>query len=159
MTSKITLWIASDHAGIEIKEKIMEHFPQWDWHDLGPEAPENRPSNFSVDYPDYAQKVAQAVAKANNPESSLGVLICGSGIGMSISANKTKGIRAALVKDEQTARLSREHNHANILCLGARVTDEAKIFLCVKTFCETKLNTQERHLKRIQKISAMESTS
>jgi len=129
---KINIWIASDHAGIETKEKIMEKFPQFSWHDLGPEAPENKPSNYSVDYPDYAQKVGHEVVKANNAETDLGVLICGTGIGMSISANKIKGIRAALVKDEQTAKLSREHNHANILCLGARVTDEEKLLNCVK---------------------------
>jgi len=109
--------IGSDHAGFELKEKIRSYLKEqkYEIDDLGTNSSE------SVDYPIYGKKVAEKVAKS----SSTGILICGSGIGMCITANKIKGVRAALAYDEETAKLAKQHNNANVLCLGAR-TDSAK---------------------------------
>src|SRR3990172_121670 len=104
--------IASDHAGYQLKEeikKVLESFAVA-YEDLGPQNTE------SVDYPDYAKQVARAVQKGNR-----GILCCGTGIGMSIAANKFKGVRAALCHDSLTAQMSREHNDSNILIMGGRV--------------------------------------
>lgn len=103
--------IASDHAGFALKEALKATLPQLVWVDLGP-ADASR-----VDYPDFAEKLSRQIVA--HP-GDLGVLICGSGIGMSMAANKVAGIRAALVENPVAARLAREHNDANVLCLGAR---------------------------------------
>lgn len=139
--------IASDHAGIELKVLLQKKLPEWSWEDLGPTIPE------SVDYPDFAAKLAQTVAQ--NP-STLGILICGSGIGMCIAANKVNGIRAAAVESVETARLSREHNNANILCLGARLLPTDKALEIVRTWLETPFSNESRHNHRLAKISALE---
>ena len=104
--------IGSDHAGFELKEKIKAYLKEQGYkiEDLGTNSKE------SVDYPLYGKKVAQKVAKTN----SIGILVCGSGIGMTMTANKVKGIRAALCYDQETAILAREHNNSNILCLVSR---------------------------------------
>ena len=140
--------IGADHAGFELKEKIRKLLT-----DQGIEvADEGTHSAESVDYPDYARKVAEAVASNNTQR---GILVCGSGIGMAMAANKVHGIRAAHVTSEQEARLSREHNDANVLTLGGRVLDEATALRIVQTF----LNTQfegGRHQRRVDKIAALE---
>lgn len=138
------IYIASDHAGVEMKKALTMLLTKKGHKiiDLGPN------NSDSVDYPDYAKKLAREVKK--HPKAK-GILICGTGIGMSMTANKTKGIRAALCFDVNTAKLSREHNDANILCLGARTT---KIDLAKKITLAW-LSTDfrgERHLKRIKKI-------
>ncbi len=143
--------IATDHAAVEIRKKIVQALEEQGHqvNDLGPEGSE------SVDYPDFAAKVARRVAAQ---EADFGVLLCGTGIGMSIAANKVKLIRAALCHSEETARLAREHNDANVLCLGARVLDEATILACVKTFMSTAFEGG-RHERRVSKIAEIERSS
>jgi glycine hydroxymethyltransferase len=106
----------------------------------------------STDYPDYAQAVAQSVAQG---QSDIGVLVCSTGVGMSIAANKVSGVRAALVHDAETARLAREHNHANILCLGAKGKTEDDLWASLQAFLETECGG-DRHQRRVRKIIAME---
>ena len=110
--------------------------------DLGPL------SNKSVDYPDYAKKVSNRVSKR---KSDVGILVCGSGTGMAISANKTKGIRAAVGYNIKSTQLSRQHNNANILCLGARLTKKKDIKQIISVFLKTKFEGG-RHKRRIKKI-------
>ncbi len=141
------LAIGADHAGYYLKEQIKEFLKSKniDFKDYGTFKIE------SCDYPEYAYKVGQAVV---NGEADLGILICGTGIGMSITANKIKGIRAALVYDEQTAKLSRQHNDANVLCMGGRLTPEEE----AKKIVDIWLNTSfegGRHEKRIKLISQL----
>jgi len=145
-----TLYIGSDHAGFELKQnlsaKIKTLFPQLKLINCGTDSVD------SVDYPHIADKVAHQVVQTNH---SAGILICGTGIGMSIAANKIAGVRAACVWSEETAKLSREHNNSNILCLGARLTtlDEAVQRTSVW------LNTPflgGRHLKRVEQIRKLE---
>ena len=136
--------IASDHAGYELKETIKNHLvgKYVSIFDLGPY------KNISVDYPDYAKKLAQRV-KAK--KSDIGILVCGSGTGMAISANKIKGIRAAVCYNPKSTRLSRQHNNANIIALGSRLTKKSLSLKLVELFLKTKFEGG-RHLKRIKKI-------
>ena len=136
--------IASDHAGFEIKEHIKDVLINNDISviDLGPV------NNNSVDYPDYAKKVRNRI-KAKR--SDIGILVCGSGTGMAISANKSKDIRAAVCYNSKSTYLSRAHNNANIICLGARMTNKKTIINNVKIFLKTKFEGG-RHLKRIKKL-------
>ncbi len=136
--------IASDHAGFKLKETIKDYLinKRVSIIDLGPS------SIDSVDYPTFAKKVSNRV-KAK--KSEIGILICGSGTGMSISANKIKGIRAAVCYNIKSTRLSREHNNANIICLGARFTKKNEALKLVNIFLKTKFEAG-RHLRRINKI-------
>tara|TARA_Y100000748_G_scaffold19261_1_gene14880 strand:+ start:252 stop:695 length:444 start_codon:yes stop_codon:yes gene_type:complete len=136
--------IASDHAGFNLKEKIKKFLLKKGKIvlDLGTK------NNNSVDYPDFAHLVAKKL-KRNNYQ--FGVLICGSGVGMSITANKHKNIRAALCYTENAAKLSREHNNANIIALGARLTKVNVALKCVQTFLKTNFKGG-RHLRRVKKI-------
>ncbi len=136
--------ISSDHAGFEIKEFIKELLikSKISTIDLGPL------SNKSVDYPDYAKKVSNRVSKK---KSDVGILVCGSGTGMAISANKTKGIRAAVGYNIKSTQLSRQHNNANILCLGARLIKRKDIKRILSIFLKTKFEGG-RHKRRIKKI-------
>jgi ribose 5-phosphate isomerase B len=146
MVSKKVL-IASDHAGVQLKTDIQKGLPAWEWVDLGPQ------DKSRVDYPDFAEKLAkQIIAGA----ASQGILICGSGIGMSIAANKITGIRAALVENPIAAKLSKEHNDANILCLGARFLACEYGIEIVEAFLNSSFSGEERHLKRVRKISELE---
>jgi ribose 5-phosphate isomerase B len=140
--------LGSDHAGFELKQKVHEHLEKdgFQVNDLGTTSTE------SVDYPDFAQKVAHEVAQGR---SDFGVLVCGSGIGMSITANKVAGIRAANVSDEQDARLSREHNNANVLAIGARIIGEEKAMKLVDIFLNTSF-AGGRHERRVEKIAKIE---
>ena len=136
--------ISSDHAGFNLKEDIKSYLinKQISVFDLGPY------ENKSVDYPDYARKLANRI-KAK--KSDIGILVCGSGTGMAISANKIKAIRAAVCYNVKSTRLSRQHNNANIIALGARLTKKNLSFKLIDTFLKTKFEGG-RHLKRIKKI-------
>ncbi|HAF66741.1 MAG: ribose 5-phosphate isomerase B [Bacillota bacterium] len=141
--------IASDHAGYRLKTEVAALVKQ-----LGHEVTDfGTHSEESVDYPDFAVKVARAVSQG---ESDRGILVCGTGLGMSIAANKVKGIRAVTCGDTFSARASREHNDANVLCLGARVTGSGLALDIVKTWLETEF-LGGRHARRVQKISELES--
>lgn len=140
--------IASDHAGYQGKETIKHQLEQQGISvvDLGTNA------ETSVDYPDYAERVAEAIAKG---EAERGILVCGSGIGMSIAANKIPGIRAALAWNEETARLSRQHNDANVVAIGARTTEPQVIEQIVTAFLNTEFEGG-RHAQRVEKIAKLE---
>lgn len=137
--------IASDHGGVELKQSLSRHLQESgiEVADLGTNDAE------SVDYPDYAEKLCKWVEK--NPENT-GILICGSGIGMSIAANRNPNIRAALCHDGLSASLSRRHNDANVLCLGARLIGIETAKDCVKEFLNSEFEGG-RHQKRIDKLS------
>ena len=136
--------ISSDHAGFETKEFIKDLLikSKISTVDLGPFL------NKSVDYPDYAKKVSNRVSKR---KSDIGILVCGSGTGMAISANKTKGIRAAVGYNIKSTQLSRQHNNANVLCLGSRLTKRKDIKKIIKIFLNTKFEGG-RHKRRVKKI-------
>jgi len=142
-------YIAADHAGIEIKKYVKELFENFghEVEDLGPY------DTSRVDYPDFAAKVCQAVLHDNN---SKGILICGSGIGMSMAANKFDGIRAALCHNEYSAKMAREHNDANILCLGERVSGFGMVEEIVKTWNSYSFEGG-RHEQRVNKINKLGS--
>ena len=136
--------IASDHAGFNLKESIKDYLINKNVSiiDLGPN------DNKSVDYPDYAKKIGNRI---KFKKSDIGILVCGSGTGMAISANKFKNIRAAVCYDIKSTRLSRQHNNANIIALGARLTKKSLSLKLVELFLKTKFEGG-RHLKRIKKI-------
>ena len=139
-----TVCIASDHAGFNLKENIKNYLidKSVSVFDLGPY------NNNSVDYPKYAKKLGNRI-KLN--KSDVGILVCGSGTGMAISANKIKTIRAAVCYNLRSTRLSRQHNNANIIALGARLTKKKLSLKLVETFLMTKFEGG-RHLKRVKKI-------
>ncbi len=137
--------IGSDHGGFSLKKIIIEYFEEnhIPFKDFGTYTTE------SCDYPVYARAVANAVASG---EYEKGIIICGTGIGVSIVANKVKGIRAAVCSDTFTARATREHNDANILTMGERVVGPGLAIDIVKTFLETDFSNGERHIRRIKQI-------
>ena len=137
---KKKIFIASDHAGYDMKTKLSNHFSSL--IDLGTNSIE------SVDYPDFAHKLTNEILQN---EGSLGILICGTGVGMSIAANRTKGIRAGLVSRVEIARLIRQHNDANVLVIPGRFMEDEEAINCVQTFINTEFEAG-RHQKRIQKI-------
>ena len=139
--------IGSDHGGFAIKQAIMKHLTDrgMQYHDFGTYSEE------SCDYPDYGKAVAHAVADG---EYEFGIIICGTGIGISITANKVPGIRAALCGDCFSAEATRLHNDANILALGARVVGEGLALKIVDTFLDTPFSNDERHIRRISKMEA-----
>ena len=145
-----TIIIASDHAALPQKAAVIKLLESKKIKvvDAGPF------DTTPCDYPDYALKVASAVAKK---EATLGILICGTGIGMSIAANKVKGIRCALCGDTFSAKATREHNDTNVLALGARVLGEGLMLDIVDAFVSTKFYGDERHVKRITKMMAIEN--
>lgn len=142
------IFIGSDHGGYELKSTIIKFLKEnnYSFEDVGTF------SKDSCDYPPIAKEVAQKVA-AN---SARGILVCGTGIGMSIAANKFKGIRAALCADTFSARLTREHNDSNILCLGERTIGSGLALDIVKTWLETEFSNHERHINRINLIKQIE---
>ena len=143
---KIDLMIGADHAGFTLKESILKTLSTKGLRleDAGTFGEE------SVDYPDFAIKVARAVAKGR---AKSGILICGTGIGMSITANRLSGVRAALCNDLYTARMARAHNNANILALGSRVVGSGLAQAIVQTFLETPFE-KGRHLRRVKKMES-----
>ena len=137
--------IGSDHGGFELKKKLMEHLSErgLEYKDFGTY------SSASCDYPVYAKAVANAVASG---ECDRGIIICGTGIGVSITANKVRGIRAALCGDCFSAEATRQHNYANVLCMGARVVGEGLALKIADTFLDTPFSNDERHIRRISMI-------
>jgi len=140
--------LAADHAGYEDKEKLKKTLENLgvEYTDMGTNSTE------SVDYPDFAKKAAEAVARG---EYDQGLLVCGSGTGMAIAANKVPGIRAAVAWDENIARLAREHNDANVLSLAARYVPFEELEKIVKAFLETGFDGG-RHERRVKKITEIE---
>ncbi len=140
--------IASDHGGLELKDAIKDFLAQRKIavRDLG------TMNSDSVDYPDYAAKVARAITLG---EAEKGILICGTGIGMSIAANKFPGVRAALITDEFTARMSKEHNNANIIVMGGRVLTPKQVSGMVSAWLDATFEGG-RHQRRLEKISEIE---
>ena len=145
-------YIASDHAGFKFKQQLKMLFKkQFEFEDLGINSDER------ADYPKIAIHLAK---KVSEDKGSLGILICGTGIGMSIVANKVPGARAAVIHDGFTAKLARQHNNANIACIGARNTTEQNVYMLVKKFLQTGFagleKGGERHLKRVNQIGEIE---
>jgi ribose 5-phosphate isomerase B len=140
--------IASDHGGFELKEIIRKHLESLhiNIYDLGTH------DENSVDYPDYAHRLCEKILDG---KATYGILVCGTGIGMSIAANRHKGIRAALCSDSYTAKMTREHNDSNVLCLGGRVIGPNLALHIVETFINTDFS-QDRHLCRIEKIELLQ---
>jgi ribose 5-phosphate isomerase B len=143
--------LASDHAGYAEKERLKTVLTELgiEFNDLGTGSEE------SVDYPDYARKVAEQVADGRVEQ---GLLVCGSGTGMAITANKVPGVRAAVAWSEEIARLARQHNNANVLAIGARTTPPDDIPNIVRTWFSTAFEGG-RHAARVDKISAVERSS
>ena len=140
--------IGADHAGFELKEKLKESLKA-----QGVEVTDEGTNSLeSVDYPDFAAKVAREVAERR---AEMGVLVCGSGIGMAIAANKVHGVRAANVSSEMEAQLSREHNNANVVAVGARFLQPEQAEKIVQTFLRTRF-AGGRHEKRVEKIGKLE---
>lgn len=137
--------LGSDHGGYGLKQEVIKHLEERgiEYKDYGCY------SEVSCDYPIYGKKVAEAVAGG---ECEFGIIICGTGIGISISANKVPGIRAALCHDCFSAQATREHNNANILAMGARVIGPGLALKIVDTFLDTPFSNEERHVRRISMI-------
>ena len=140
--------MGSDHAGFELKETLKASLIEEHYEILDVGTHGTRP----VDYPDYARKVAEQVAKGQVEQ---GVLVCGSGTGMAITANKVPGVRAAVAWSEEIARLARQHNNANVLAIGARTTPPAEIPKIVRAWFETEFEGG-RHAARVEKINEVE---
>jgi ribose 5-phosphate isomerase B len=140
--------LGSDHAGFELKAVLASALTGWghDVVDLG-----TIDSSTSVDYPDFGEAVGRRVGEG---ECDMGVAVCGSGIGISIAANKVPGVRAALVHDVTSARLAREHNHANVLCFGSRLIGELVAIDALEAWLSA--TPQDRHLGRIEKLHALD---
>lgn len=140
--------LGADHAGYQLKDRIKQHLQQKgiEIHDEGTNSPE------SVDYPDFARPVGQVVSQRR---VDLGILVCGSGIGMAIAANKVEGVRAANVSSEYEAQMSREHNDANVLALGARILNADQALAIVDTWLAAKF-AGGRHERRVEKIAQIE---
>lgn len=142
MVRKNPIFIASDHAGFALKEHLKNKFPALPWQDLGPH------DDQRVDYPDFADKVAQRI----NAGEGIGVLVCGSGQGMCMRANRYPNVRAALCDDAETAKLARGHNDANILCLGERVISKTESEEVLKAFLDSPFEGG-RHQTRVEKLN------
>ena len=140
--------IASDHGGYALKLEIIQHLK-----DRGVQVEDLGCGGERVDYPDYAEKLCRAVAAG---QYERGILLCGTGIGISIAANKVHGIRAALCGDCYSAEMSRQHNDANVLCLGGRVLGPELAKKIVDTYLDTPFSFGESHSRRIAKIMALE---
>ena len=138
------IFISSDHAGFNLKEQIKKKFSKkFLFQDMG-----TNNSITSVNYPDYAHKLSK---KVSNNSKNIGILVCGSGTGMAMAANKHKKIRAAVCYSVKNAKLSRLHNNANIITLGSRLTNKDTAFKCIDIFVNTKFEGG-RHKKRVKKI-------
>ena len=144
LTNLKKLYIASDHAGFTLKEFVKKKLSKKiKFDDQGPHSDE-----ISVNYPDFAHKLCKKVSKNS---SNMGILICGSGMGMAMAANRHKKIRAALCYSVENTKLSRLHNNANVITLGARLINKNTAVKCINTFLKTKFEGG-RHLKRVKKI-------
>lgn len=138
--------IGCDHGGYELKLEVIKHLTErgFEVKDFGCDG------TASCDYPIYGKKVAEAVA---NKECELGILICGTGIGMSMVANKVEGVRAALCENCFSAQATKEHNNANVLCMGARTVGPGLALMIVDKFVDTPFSNDERHIRRINMFS------
>lgn len=144
------IYISSDHAGYRLKKRLIRFIKnelKMTIIDLGPSA-----YNENDDYPDFAILLAKKILK----NKAQGILICGTGIGMSISANKIKGVSAALATNIKMAKASREHNNSNCLCLGGKIITEDHAMAITKTWLETKYKKEIRHERRLKKITKLE---
>ena len=139
---RMKIAIGSDHGGFLLKQAVKDHLKEKkiEFVDVGCDVP------MSCDYPIYAKKVTDMI---KNGEADLGILVCGTGIGMSMAANKEKGIRAALCHDSYSAKVTREHNDANVLCMGARVIGPGYALTVVDAFLESSFSGDERHARRL----------
>ena len=138
------IYIASDHAGFKLKSEILKKYSKkFKINDLG-----TKSSNERVNYPDFAHKLCKMVIKNNK---NVGILVCGSGMGMSMAANRHKNIRAALCYSIENAKLSRLHNNANVITLGERLINKSLAFKCINTFLNTEFEGG-RHIGRVKKI-------
>jgi ribose 5-phosphate isomerase B len=144
--------LGSDHAGFELKGRLVERLTE-----LGHEPVDHGPKQYDGDddYPPFVLRAAEATA---GEPGSLGIVIGGSGNGEAIAANKVKGVRCALAHSEQTARLGREHNDANVVSIGARMHDEATSLRLVEAFLDTPFSGEARHTRRIDMLTAYETT-
>jgi len=150
--NNLKISIACDHAGVELKLAIIDYLKSIGISsivDYGVDV-----SNVSVDYPDYAGLVCDSItsSKSDSSKATLGILICGTGIGMCISANKHKGIRCALCSDTYSARLTRLHNDANVLAMGARTLGTGLALDIIDAFIKTEFSKEQRHINRICKL-------
>lgn len=145
----MTIALGADHAGYHLKNIVRSYLQQQGItvRDFGTH------TDSPCDYPDFALMVANSVAQR---ECDLGILICGTGVGMSISANKVKGVRAAHAQDPVTARLSRQHNDANVLCLGGRIIGAELAMDIVSAFLNASFTNEERHMRRVHKVKMLE---
>jgi ribose 5-phosphate isomerase B len=143
--TETTVALAADHAGFALKEALKAELARMDVAvvDLGTDGPD------SVDYPDFGRAVAEAVSSGR---AERGVIVCGTGIGISIAANRIAGVRAAVCHDATTARLAREHNDANVLALGARIVGIEVAIDCLHAFLATPFDGGERHRRRVGKL-------
>ncbi len=142
------LAIASDHGGFVLKEALIEALKEWSvpFEDLGPR------DRTSCDYPDFAHAMARGIAEGRYDR---GVLICGTGVGMSIAANRHSHVRAAVVSETYSARMAREHNDANVLCMGERVVGQGLARDILRVFLDTAPDPGDRHARRIAKLTPM----
>ena len=141
---KKKIFISSDHAGFNLKENIKKKFKRkYLFQDMGTDN-----SKISVNYPEYAHRLCKKVSRNNK---NIGILVCGSGMGMSMAANKHKNIRAAVCYSVKNTKLSRLHNNANVITLGSRLTKKNTVFKCIDVFLNTKFEGG-RHKKRVRKI-------
>ena len=146
------IYLGADHGGYHLKEKVKQWLTEWGekYEDYG-----NREYDENDDYPKYAFEVAKKVAE-NDQDGAKGILLCRSAVGMVIAANKIKGARGAAVYDEQMARLSREHNNANIIGLSGDRLNEEEAKQIIRVFLETKFSEEERHRRRVVQIKDYE---
>ncbi len=142
------IWIGADHAGVALKDRIRDML-EADHHEV---TDQGAHTDESVDYPDFAASVAQSVSTGN---AERGILVCGTGIGMAIAANKFFGVRAAVCHDLETVRLCRQHNHANVLALGARTLEPKLALSMVREWLRVGFEGG-RHDRRVRKISSLE---
>ena len=143
--------VAADHAGFPLNERVIEELSK-----AGHEITDFGTHDGSIpdDYPDYARKIGQAIQQG---KAEIGILICGSGVGAAVAANKLKGVRAALCGDTYSGHQSREHDDCNVLCLGARVTGVELALEIVRAFVAARFTGEERHLRRLRKVAEMEA--
>lgn len=149
MKKSVKIYLGADHAGFALKEKLKRYFSQnkIDYDDVGGDG------NKGDDYPDYAFAVTKHVSKDKN---SLGILICGTGTGMVIAANKTKGIRAAVAYDEYSAKMAKKHNNVNIVCLRGRKFPDTENLRLVQIWLKESFSNKKRHKRRLKKIEKFE---
>jgi RpiB/LacA/LacB family sugar-phosphate isomerase len=143
--------VGADHAGFPLNERVIEELTKagHEITDFG-----THDGSIADDYPDYARKIGQAIQQG---KAEIGILICGSGVGAAVAANKLKGVRAALCGDTYSGHQSREHDDCNVLCLGARVTGVELALEIARAFVAARFTGEERHLRRLKKVAEMEA--